>query len=703
MPVPSVLKVDRPHADIGALPRLVEGPRHRGDREHPAAARAHAVRQHGDVAAGGQAGAEAALEAHGAPAARVRGVHGGLLHRCPRVEDVGAGDAERPLQARDRVAPVAPRGRVGVAGAGHDHGHDAEVRPHGEGRVLAEAAAGAVREDLEEVRVEQRERRLRDGVPHAGAERDELRPVRGDHELHVEATHEWPLLLLQAVEDGLHNLGLDALQDILVHRGGRRKGAHALGDGAALVVVRAFLVLHGGGQQHKPGAVAESQDRNLGLRSRALLGRRGSHRHAATLQKGLGELLRGLDLRCGPRGAEGRHAGAAELVGEALAEQCLLADDGEGDVPLLAEVLDFLEVRRRQRHVHRHQRSCVRVAAVALGVVTGRGEILPVVVSGVGDAPITGSDVDATHIVRLTQLPSERVLGAAVADDEHRRHHRGGRGAHAVAPRAAPLVPQHEGAATDLCASWRRVLAGEVPIARILGHGLVQCVDRVEEDADLGLAVVGRYLLHDLRRNLLGREHVVDALHVVHEAAAGDGLRQLRAARCVHLPDDTLLAPLLQERDRRLEGCEVAELGHVDAIDIRVANLRATRDDDDVRRPEPVHGPQDRVPQGVATHDRVVERNDGVQAAPNSAVVHIVRVEGQVLSGRGLLDEGADLGVLVDHLLDPHLGAHDLVELLHLLLGRCSRAAHAQLLEQLVALAIQIGLRFLGQAVEGQL
>mmetsp|Transcript_56464 Transcript_56464/g.148477 ORF Transcript_56464/g.148477 Transcript_56464/m.148477 type:complete len:433 (+) Transcript_56464:3761-5059(+) len=184
----------------------------------------------------------------------------------------------------------------------------------------------------------------------------------------------------------------------------------------------------------------------------------------------------------------------------------------------------------------------------------------------------------------------------------------------------------------------------------MLRHGLMKGLHGVEQDFDLRFAVRRGDLLHDLCGDLLWGERLVDANDVIYELAAVQRARQLRAAGLVDLRDDVPHVPLLQHGDRRLEGGEVAHLRHVDAVRVREADLRAAGHDDDPLRRQPVQRPEDGVLQRVAAHDRVVQSHQHI-ALLHGAVVHVVGVDRKVLAGGVLLDEGADLRILVHDLL----------------------------------------------------
>src|SRR5882724_10617837 len=114
-------------------------------------------------------------------------------------------------------------------------------------------------------------------------------------------------------------------------------------------------------------------------------------RHALVAEQLLGERLRALEARGGGRRAEGAEAGGGEAVDEAQGQRQLGADDGEIDVALLGEVQQPLHVVGGDRH--------------ALRVL--------------GDAGVAGRTVERADAGALPELPHERVLAPAAADDEH--------------------------------------------------------------------------------------------------------------------------------------------------------------------------------------------------------------------------------------------------------------------------------------------
>ena len=104
------------------------------------------------------------------------------------------------------------------------------------------------------------------------------------------------------------------------------------------------------------------------------------------------------------------------------------------------------------------------------------------------------------------------------------------------------------------------------------------------------------------------------------------------------------------EGDGGVECDELAELGHVDAIAIRIADLRGGGADDDLRRLGAGEDFQDGFLEGRAADDGVVE-DDEVVAGFHGTVGDVVDVGDELVAAFLLGDEGAHLDVLVGDFL----------------------------------------------------
>jgi hypothetical protein len=104
----------------------------------------------------------------------------------------------------------------------------------------------------------------------------------------------------------------------------------------------------------------------------------------------LGELLRRLELRSGTCRAKDPLAGFAKRVDDPRGERCFRPDDRQLDLLALGECDQRGKLCQRN----------------VLDARLGRG------------AAVTRRDVDLLHALALCELPCERVLPAARADDE---------------------------------------------------------------------------------------------------------------------------------------------------------------------------------------------------------------------------------------------------------------------------------------------
>src|SRR5262249_2281700 len=116
----------------------------------------------------------------------------------------------------------------------------------------------------------------------------------------------------------------------------------------------------------------------------------GRARHVVAATELLGERLRALQTSGRRPRAEGGEARLREAVDEPERERQLRTDDRQIDAALAREALQAREVVDRDRH------------AVRVG----------------GDAGVAGRAVESVHARALAELPHERVLATASADDE---------------------------------------------------------------------------------------------------------------------------------------------------------------------------------------------------------------------------------------------------------------------------------------------
>ena len=171
----------------------------------------------------------------------------------------------------------------------------------------------------------------------------------------------------------------------------------------------------------------------------------------------------------------------------------------------------------------------------------------------------------------------------------------------------------------------------------------MQIFNRLENDLNFALPIdVPRaHALDDLRRDFLRRKRLVNFAHVV---GAGR-VRDFGAAQGVDFIEHRRLAAFFEQRHRRLESHELAELRHINAVAIRITNLWRRRHDHDLPRVEPREDTQNRFTQRRPAHDGIVHA-DQIIAGFHGAVSDVVDVARELVAHAFLADKRADLDIL---------------------------------------------------------
>src|SRR3989454_586611 len=286
------------------------------------------------------------------------------------VEDFAALPGAERLHTLD-PPPALDRARVALGGE-HDAQRGTCIPIDG---GAGEAAVARALDQLEQVGAQADEQRLRLRIAEAHVELEHLGVAVPHHEPGVEDARVADALPGEAAHHGLHDLAQDAVLERGRDDGRRRAGAHAARVRPAVAVQGALVVLRGGERQHGR-AVRQRHEGDL-LALEELL-----HHDAAAR---VAEQARG-----GGRRAEGAEAGGGEAVDQAQGQRQLGADDGEIDVALPGEAQEPLHVVGGDRHALRL----------------------------LGDAGVAGRAVERADAGALPELPHERVLAPAAADDE---------------------------------------------------------------------------------------------------------------------------------------------------------------------------------------------------------------------------------------------------------------------------------------------
>lgn len=151
----------------------------------------------------------------------------------------------------------------------------------------------------------------------------------------------------------------------------------------------------------------------------------------------------------------------------------------------------------------------------------------------------------------------------------------------------------HQRAVHDPEAAGRRIIPGEIPVAGMLRAALREVRAALEDDREFGTHVIRAQPPGDCRRELRIGKFVVDRAHAVRHRLR----RALEFAFRVFIAafEEAEPAAFAQQVDGGLEGDELLQTGHVDAVAVRIPDRRRGRGDDDLLRIESVEDRQDRV------------------------------------------------------------------------------------------------------------
>ena len=126
----------------------------------------------------------------------------------------------------------------------------------------------------------------------------------------------------------------------------------------------------------------------------------------------------------------------------------------------------------------------------------------------------------------------------------------------------------------------------------------------------------------------------------------GFGQVTLRDALVVNIPDDVHFVTVATERNRRLEGNKLAQMAHIDAIIIRITDLRRTTYDDNFLGVQTVEDADDALAQRSAAHNGIVDNYKIVLVGAQTAVGDVIYVRREVVARIVFGDESAEFDVL---------------------------------------------------------
>ena len=186
-----------------------------------------------------------------------------------------------------------------------------------------------------------------------------------------------------------------------------------------------------------------------------------------------------------------------------------------------------------------------------------------------------------------------------------------------------------EGGVAESDTARRGVVAGEVPVTGMVGTGVVQTFDALEDQFDRCLHSLRAKHLHNLRIDLLDAERCIDIAHIVlwfRVWSVG------RFALAVGVSNNLFHSLLFDKGDGGAEGAELLEARHVDAVVVGVADLWRAADHHDLLGMQTVENLEDALAEGGATHDTVVDDDEVVFIRTKRTVTDIIDVSCEVVA-----------------------------------------------------------------------
>ena len=201
----------------------------------------------------------------------------------------------------------------------------------------------------------------------------------------------------------------------------------------------------------------------------------------------------------------------------------------------------------------------------------------------------------------------------------------------------------------ELRAAWGWIMTGEIPVALVVWNRLAQALDALEYELDRSGHALRAKHLYNLLVDFLDGEWLVDGANRVDLLLLW--LCKFCLACLVGLLDEVLHLALFQKLDGRTEHAELFQSCHINAVIIRIADLRGTGYDNNLLRMQTVEDAQDALLQGCTSHDTVVDDDEIIHIRLDASVGYIVNMARQVVTTVALGDEGTELDILPCYLL----------------------------------------------------
>ena len=207
----------------------------------------------------------------------------------------------------------------------------------------------------------------------------------------------------------------------------------------------------------------------------------------------------------------------------------------------------------------------------------------------------------------------------------------------------------HKRLVAEFRTAWGWIMTGEIPVALVVWNRLAQALNALEYELDRSSHALWAKHLYYLLVDFLDSEWLVDGAHRINLLLLWLG--KFCPASLVGLLDEVFHLAIFQKLDCRTEHAELFQSCHIDAVIIRIADLRGTGYDNNLLRMQTVEDAQDALLQGSTAHNTVVDDDEIIHIRLDASVGYIIHVARQVVAAVALGDEGTELDILPCYLL----------------------------------------------------
>ena len=207
----------------------------------------------------------------------------------------------------------------------------------------------------------------------------------------------------------------------------------------------------------------------------------------------------------------------------------------------------------------------------------------------------------------------------------------------------------HKRLVAEFRAAWGWIMTGKIPVALVIWNRLAQTLDALEHELDRSSHAFRTEDLYYLLVDFLGAEWLVDGAYRIDLLLLW--LCQFCLASLIGLLDKVFHLALFQKLDCRTEHAELFQSCHIDAVIIRITDLRGTGNHYNLLRMQTVEDAENTLLQGSTTHDTIIDNDKIIHIRLDASVGYIIHMARQVVTAVALGDEGTELDILPCYLL----------------------------------------------------